>query len=262
MTTQKNEKSKLLKGKQLELPVNKQSAFVKSKFARRENDHYPTIDTRAVDAWVKFFGDMNTTYKNMHIVDVCADQGSAIVDYLKELGYGAWGVPDAFQNRLYEHPLIKPDWIVTNTPYERPLVEKIIERQIERVEAGEVKGAAFLLRSTFDHAASRFPLFSSKLYTGQIKIMARLWWTEIREVSPIHNYSWFVFAGRSAFAPVVHYYKPPYNPLYAADNMNFKCRACGHSGKNKGDGRIKRTSLGLVERCEHCGDLGYSLEVE
>jgi len=229
-----------------------QSSYVKSNFKRNAGDHYPTIDTRAVDAFLEHFP------KADRIVDVCADQGSAIVDYLKILGKDVVGIGDAFCSDA-DFPESKI--VLTNTPYERPLVDKIISRQLARLVDHKIEIAAFLLRSTFDHAAKRSKtLFNHEYYLCQIKINARLWWTDNREVSPIHNFSWFIFATariRPCSLPIVLYYTPPYDKRYAADNLHFKCRECGWGGK-KG-GRIKRTSLAYVEKCPHCNDPAYLL---
>jgi hypothetical protein len=233
--------------------MKKQTPFVKSNFVRNAGDHYPTIDSRAVDAFLYHF--LHTS----KIVDVCADQGSAIVDYLRSISREAYGLPNAMCDDS-EFPR-GMDAIVTNTPYTRPLVDDIIWRQIERVANYHVPTAAFLLRSTFDHAAMRESMFKCPFYYGQIKICSRLWWTESREVSPIHNYSWFVFRranpAQSPRTPVMLYYYPPHDFRYATDNLHFKCRVCGSGGKD--GGRIKRTSLQHVEACMNCGDFGYSL---
>ena len=155
-----------------------QSKFVKSNFERNAGDHYPTIDTRAVDAFMYHFPEAN------NIVDVCADQGSAIVDYLNTINVKAIGIADAFCDDFFFRD---SGVILTNTPFTRPLVDNIIWKQKDRVVNKRVPMAAFLLRSTFDHAASRRKMFSSAFYWGQIKICARLWWGESREMSPIHK---------------------------------------------------------------------------
>jgi hypothetical protein len=186
--------------------MSKQSPFVKSNFPRRPKDHYPTIDTRCTDGIVKT---LNIS-KQFEIVDICDDQGSAIVDHLITLGYSAHGVGDAFQEN------IGGDFIITNTPYERAEVGPIMRRQIKRIDDGEIFGAAFLLKTGFDHAKAYADMFDSEYYYGQVKLRFRPWWTEDRSIAPIHNYLWHVWRHDSKFPPCVLYYTAPYDPKYAA----------------------------------------------
>lgn len=168
--------------------------YVHSNYARRENDDYPTIDTRCVD------GLMSLGIVVSPIVDVCSPSGSAIVDYLDSLNYIAIGVGDAFGE------IPASNWIVTNTPYKKNEVNSFIERQVERIKAGEVLGAAFLLRTNFDHAKTRKYLFEHPLYYGQIKLCFRPYWTVERKHSPIHNYVWHIWSASARGFPKVWYY--------------------------------------------------------
>ena len=164
--------------------------FVHSNFARVPNDFYPTIDSRCVYGFLEHFTPDGLC------VDVCAPEGSGIVDTLKECGHNAAGLPDAFAES------VTAQWIVTNPPYKRGLVDEIINCQIKRVENGEVFGLAVLLRSNFDFAKGRQAMFEHPLYFGQIKLRFRPWWSESREAQPIHNYVWQVWS-MSASRPVV-----------------------------------------------------------
>lgn len=166
--------------------------FVHSNFERRPDDHYPTIDKRCVYGLLEHFTPAGPC------VDVCAPAGSGIVDTLRECGYQASGIGDAFAGD------IAAEWIITNPPYSRPLVDRIITRQIERIEAGRVYGLAVLLRSGFDFAKSRQAMFDHPNYAGQIKLRFRPWWTESRDKQPIHNYVWQVWTG-DANCPLVRY---------------------------------------------------------
>lgn len=164
--------------------------FVHSNFERVPNDFYPTIDSRCVYGFLEHFTPDGLC------VDVCAPDGSGIVDTLKTCGHNAEGLPDAFAEN------ISAQWIVTNPPYKRGLVDEIINRQIQRVEQGEVNGLAVLLRSNFDFAKGRKAMFDSPLYFGQIKLRFRPWWSESREAQPIHNYVWQLWKA-GASNPVV-----------------------------------------------------------
>ena len=168
--------------------------FVHSNFERRENDHYPTIDKRCVYSFLEHI------QPSRLVVDVCSPNGSGIVDTLAMMGFNAICCPDAFMDGL------RCEWVVTNPPYKRGLVDRIINRQIERVEAGQVYGVAMLLRSGFDHAKTRAVMFDHPLYFGQIKMRFRPWWSENRSKQPIHNYVWHLWQWAcSSLDPVVLY---------------------------------------------------------
>lgn len=237
--------------------MSNQTSLMKSNFERKPGDHYPTIDTRCLDGLLHFFP---LPVMRTRIVDVCANQGSAIVDELRLRGFDAHGIGDAFcsDEDLIRFVGGKVDWIITNTPYELSKVDKIIWEQIERVQRRQVTVAAFLLRSTFDHAAKREEMFDHPTYAGQIKLCFRPWWTESRDKSPFHNYVWQIFRCPSRLTdPFVFRYYAPYEKRYAADIHGFKCRFCGAS---KHAGRIKYTSQDKVGGCPSCGDPEYSLE--
>lgn len=185
--------------------------FVHSNYKRKEGDFYPTIDKRCIYAFLEHF----TPGK---CVDVCAPDGSGIVDTLNDCGYDAIGLPDAFPRT------VKTKWIITNPPYSRPLVDKIINRQIERIAESQIYGLAVLLRSTFDHAKSRIDMFANNpFYAGQIKLMFRPWWSESREKQPIHNYVWQIWTA-DAFggSPFIWYAsgQPP-NKQNAGDGLEL-----------------------------------------
>ena len=180
--------------------------FVHSNFERVANDFYPTIDSRCVYGFLEHF-----TPKGL-CVDVCAPDGSGIVDTLKECGHNAAGLPDAFAEN------ITAQWVITNTPYTRGLVDEIIYRQIKRVESGEVFGLACLLRSNFSFAKSRMPMFrDNPLYFGKIELLFRPWWSESREAQPIHNYVWQVWSASASPRPVVLFSNGTHPTKRAAD---------------------------------------------
>lgn len=190
--------------------MTKQTPYMKSRFKRRKNDHYPTIDTRCVDALLHFVPHTNTE----GIVDVCAPQGSAIIDYLKSLGISAWGIPDAFSNDGID----SAKSIVTNPPYDISVVDKIIYHQIERLkQPNGLEMVAMLLRTNFDHAIGRKEMFSeNKYYWGQIKLCFRPWWTKSRRMPPFHNFVWHIWTHMPHYEKRVVYYYPPFDPQYQA----------------------------------------------
>lgn len=173
--------------------MTKKIPYVHSSFERKPDDDYKTIDPRCVYGFLGFVPHPGTC------VDVCAPNGSGIVDTLLECGVEASCARDAFSETL------EASWIVTNPPYTRPLVDEIILRQIKRIEDCEVVGVAMLLRNNFDHAKSRMDMFRHELYAGQIKLCFRPWWSESRDKQPIHNFIWHLWMGITAGVPIVYY---------------------------------------------------------
>jgi hypothetical protein len=175
--------------------------YVHSKYPRKPDDNYQTVDPRCVDGFVNF------SHPAGMCIDVCAPNGSGIVDRLIELGFDAMGIGDAFMDN------IEAEWIITNPPYTRGLVDKILERQIARAANMEVVGIAALLRTNFDHAQTRANLFGhNPRYWGQIKLCFRPWWFEKKsgDHNPIHNYVWHIWvSGMISDAPFTRYYYPP-----------------------------------------------------
>lgn len=169
--------------------------FVHSRFPRHPNDHYRTIDSRCI------YGLLQHIHPTGLCADVCAPDGSGIVDTLVDCGFSAVGLPDAFAYR------VDAQWIITNPPYKRGLVDTIINRQIQRVESHEVAGFAALLRSGFDFAAGRIAMFDHPLYHGQIKLRFRPWWSAERTSQPIHSYVWQIWMDykHTSSRPVVLY---------------------------------------------------------
>ena len=94
--------------------------FVHSNYERRKDDHYTTIDGRCVQALVETWPLQGV------IVECCAPRGSEIVDWLNGNGHEAMcaGAVD------FNGPA---NWIVTNPPYQRPLVDQIAAAVVQRV---------------------------------------------------------------------------------------------------------------------------------
>lgn len=190
--------------------------YVHSNYKRIAGDFYPTIDERCIYGFLEHYQPSGLC------VDVCAPNGSGIVDTLKNCGYKAKGIPDAFTESL------AAQWIITNPPYKRPLVDDIINRQIERVDCGEAGGLAVLLRATFDHAKSRVNMFDHPLYAGQIKLRFRPWWSESHKKQPIHNYVWQLWTQSAAITyPVVLFASgvQPNKALHGNTNLGSKSTA-------------------------------------
>lgn len=171
------------------------TALMHSGYARIANDDYKTIDPRCTYALLQHF-------RPRLAVDVCAPSGSGIVDTLQACGVEAFGAPDAFADDIFS------DWIVSNPPYTRGLVDKIIWRQLDRLRAGDVNAVAMLMRWGFDHALTRTKMFAENpLYFGQIKTLFRPQWVEKRpgDKQPFHPFVWHIFMKRLRDWPVVMY---------------------------------------------------------
>lgn len=169
--------------------------YVNSGYIRKENDDYQTIDPRCVR------GLLDCVLIDGHVVDCCAPNGSGIVNELSKQGINADGVEDAFAT-------IQAKWIITNPPYRRDIVDKILLAQIERVRAKEIVGFASLMRSNFDFAKSRFHMFSDVYYAGQVKLMFRPWWSEDKKAQPIHNFVWHIWRNDKYFDnPIILYWR-------------------------------------------------------
>ena len=168
--------------------------YVHSNYKRKEGDDYQTLDPRCIYGLLEHFPKLST------VIDPCADKGSGIVDCLSTLGYDAIGWQDAYADWDF-----KTNWVVTNPPYARDVVDKIICRQIARLENGDVEGVAVLLRSNFDFAKKRKEMFNGAFYYGQIKLRFRPWWSEERKAQPIHNYCWHIWKLGVAGFPIVMY---------------------------------------------------------
>ena len=172
--------------------------YVQSGYERIKDDNYQTIDPRCVRALV----DIIYMSRQDRIVDCCAPNGSGIVEELQKLGYISYGINDAFG-------YVKADWIVSNPTYKRGIVDKIINAQIDRL--GETMGVAMLLRNNFDFAKSRYNMFTSPFYYGQIHMLFRPIWIKPvpgeKKIEPIHNFVWHIWKANAPVEPVVKYWR-------------------------------------------------------
>lgn len=168
--------------------------FVHSNYPRIAGDNYQTIDKRCIYGFLEHFTPQGLC------IDVCSPNGSGIVTTLTECGYNAVEYGDALTSKN-----LHAEWIVTNPPYTRGLVDEIITRQIDRIRIGNIQKLAILLRSNFDFAKGRISLFENKYYYGQIKLRFRPWWSEDRKAQPIHNYIWHIWMAETDLPPIIMY---------------------------------------------------------
>lgn len=174
----------------------KQSAFVKSNFARVADDHYPTIDARCLNALLA------CRPLPTNVWEPCSPGGSALADQLEAAGH----VVERGVNVLVEDPPPGCRDAVTNPPYAKPICNQIVFRLVELVRSGALDSAAVLVRSQWDHAGSRAPILGGWPFAGLVRLRFRPWWSEERKKSPIHSYQWAVWDRDHLDPPTVQYF--------------------------------------------------------
>ncbi len=170
--------------------------FVRSGRERIADDNYQTVDPRCVDALLNVLGAEQLFSDDDSFIDCCSPHGSGILDELNKLFLDARPCSDAFGD-------FKANWIISNPPYDRSKVDKIIYRQLERFgttrEDNTLQGVAMLLRTGFDHAKTRVPMFrDNQRYLGQIKMLFRPKWFLDTDTTPIHNYVWHIWTNKTS----------------------------------------------------------------
>jgi hypothetical protein len=95
-------------------------------------------------------------------------------------------------------PTVRSDAIITNPPYK--LATEFIVRSM--ASAGFV---AMLLRTDFDHAASRQHLFGHYIFAKKVVLTKRIKWFEDSKGSPSFNHAWFIWDGHHQGAPTLAY---------------------------------------------------------
>ena len=174
--------------------------FIRSGRERIKDDNYQTVDPRCVQALVETLTHFHGWTDDDTFVDCCAPSGSGIVEELRKRKLNAIGVRDAFGD-------FSANWIVSNSPYKRGVVDSIILKQLSRLSSPNVVGVAMLLRTQFDHAKTRYNMFADHpLYAGQIKMTFRPIWFLAGESTPIHNYVWQIWIKGWNSLPIIRYW--------------------------------------------------------
>ncbi len=177
--------------------------FVHSNYERKENDDYQTIDERCVTALLDTFNIQSNLFvgKYHEITDICGSHGSGIINTLLKKGFiNAICEDDAFSSE------ITGDWVITNPPYDRKIVNSYVEHCFKLMDSKKIYAAAFLMRANWDMAQSRSHLFDNDKYYGQIRMRFRPWWSEERKAQPIHNYVWHIWTNGNNKTPTIHYW--------------------------------------------------------
>ena len=165
---------------------------------RIKDDDYKTIDPRCVNSLLDFI-----VLQGCLVVDPCSPTGSGIIEQIASRKIHCYGLSNYREDYAC-------DWVVSNPPYKRPLVDNIVWNMISRLDDGLITGGvALLLRTNFDHAKGRVMFFrDNPHYYGQIKLMFRPRWFEKREgdATPFHNYVWHIWTTNTMHdSPIVMY---------------------------------------------------------
>lgn len=125
---------------------------------------------------------------------------------------GTWGT-SVVSSDIEPHPLCYTanfltcgihdgaDAIITNPPYK--LATEFVQRALGNVGRGIV---AMLLRTDFDHAATRAHLFARhQAFAKKVVLTKRIRWFEDSKGSPSFNHAWFIWDWLHEGAPTLAY---------------------------------------------------------
>jgi hypothetical protein len=129
--------------------------------------------------------------------------GGKMVAALRQAGFDVLGSDIAdgvdFLHHLLPRSGINP--IITNPPY--ALAREFIERALH---CGDVRVVAMLLRTDFDHAATRAHLFAgSPMFAKKVVLTKRIRWFEDSSGSPSFNHCWMIWDRQHRGEPTLAY---------------------------------------------------------
>jgi len=148
--------------------------YVSSGHERRHDDHYPTVDRRCIEALIDSWD------IPLPALDPFC---SGLETGLHPAQIGSLDSAAAFKS------------IVTNPPYKRGLVDRLVRDCLDAMENGP-SVVALLMRIQWDTAKSRKHLFRPP-FAASLRLLFRPYWTEERKASPIHSYQWLVWDKRA-----------------------------------------------------------------
>jgi hypothetical protein len=157
--------------------------YVKSKFARIEDDNYITIDPRCIRALLTSW-------------DI---PQPAVDPYTRGGNTGLDPIIAGDMHDIYA-PGVRS--VVTNPPYSRPDVDDITEELIRAVRMARLEVAAILVRIGWDCARSRKNYWAPP-FSASIRLQFRPWWSQSRTSQPIHSYQWLIWDRRHRGEPVL-----------------------------------------------------------
>jgi hypothetical protein len=126
--------------------------------------------------------------------------GGKIVAVLRQAGFVVLGTDIATgTDFLRSSPRNGVSAVITNPPY--ALAREFIEHALRSVRV-----TAVLLRTDFDHAATRAHLFADcPVFAKKVVLTKRIRWIVGSTGSPSFNHAWFVWDQRNSDAPRLRY---------------------------------------------------------
>lgn len=164
-----------------------------SGYDRIEHDDYQTEDRRCAKALIESWPIRG------RVVDCCAPFGSKLVDHLIHYKKDAHCIGNAFED-------FSANWIVTNPPYKKDIVDNIVSACLDKLEDGRVNGVAILVRATWDFASCRTAHFERN-FACQVHMRFRPWWGEERIAQPQHNFVWNIWE-KTGEKPTIKWWNP------------------------------------------------------
>lgn len=169
-----------------------------SGYARKERDLYETPEWVTV-ALVPHIN--NRLLPDQSVLEPACGSGK-MVAALQKYGFliEANDISDGQDFLAYSRT--SHDAIITNPPYAD--AQAFIEKALELVcpQSGLV---AMLLRTDYDHAATRKHLFTLAPFAKKIVLTKRIQWFEDSKGSPSFNHAWFIWDWKHQGAPTLAY---------------------------------------------------------
>lgn len=165
-----------------------------SGYARKENDLYetPRWVTEALVPHLK-------RVKTIH--EPAAGTGK-IVDVLIDYGYAVSSGDLSAGDDFLKCERLDCDAVVTNPPY--GMAQEFIERALDLTDPSGM--VAMLLRTDYDHAATRNHLFDrSSAFAKKLVLTKRIKWFENTKGSPSFNHAWFIWDWQHEGPPILAY---------------------------------------------------------
>jgi hypothetical protein len=183
-----------------------------SGYRRKALDDYPT------PAWVTQALLPHLPPQVRTIWEPAAGSGQ-MVRVLKQAGYIVHGSDitdglrfDFLNEQNYDFDGYPGEAIVTNPPYAR--AQQFIERALHLIQPDGV--VAMLLRTDYDHAASRQHLFGQcPQFAKKLILTKRIVWFAGPKAAPSFNHAWYIWNWKHHGPPVLAYWQPDPEHLQA-----------------------------------------------
>lgn len=165
-----------------------------SGYERKERDCYETPE------WVTAALVPHLPRRPKRVWEPAAGSGK-MVHALREAGFVVSGT-DIATGQDFLKNAAGAEAIITNPPYE--LATEFIRHALDATMGGGF--VAMLLRTDFDHAASRSGLFGKcAIFSRKLVLTKRIKWFEDSKGQPSFNHAWFIWDWKHAGAPTLAY---------------------------------------------------------